>query len=331
MATELLTASAGGYPRIGDGEDLQALRKGWRSWEKGELSETGLGAIQERFIQLALQEQQKAGIDVLTDGHIRWYDPISHFARCFKGVEIAGLLRFYDTNTYFRQPVVVDKVSWHTQVGVHDYRSCREFTDSPVKPVITGPYTLARHSRIRSGPYRDAQELTIAYANALAQAVTDLASIGASLIQIDEPEILRHPEDLPLLAESLDIMGKHRMNCDLQLSTYFGDATPVFERLLELPVTFVGVDFSYSPGLADHIAAHGATKPLALGLVDARSTRTEQTDDVVGILQRIMPKIDADLAVLAPSTGLDYLPRDRAFKKLQRVREIADRYEEVAA
>ncbi len=328
---DVVTASAGSYPRIGDGEQLQAIRKGWRAWEKGEINDLQLSALQEDFTRRALEEQQQAGVDLLTDGLIRWYDPVSHMARSMKGVEIKGLLRWFDTNTYFRQPWVVDRIAWNRQIVLHDYRYCREVVDLPVKPVLTGPYTLARSSLVKDGTYPDLKSLVLGYAQALSQEVTDLASIGASVIQIDEPAILQHPADIPILREALEVVASHRMNADIQLQTYFGDVTPVFDELVALPITFLGVDFSYSPGLVGRLAAKGSPIALALGLLDARSTRRDDPEKVLDILKRIVPKIEADLCILGPTTGLEYLPRDRAQRKLKDLAAIAEKFRAVAA
>ena len=54
----------------------------------------------------AVEEQAGSGLDLITDGQIRWYDPISHAAGKLENITINGLMRYFDTNSYFRQPVV---------------------------------------------------------------------------------------------------------------------------------------------------------------------------------------------------------------------------------
>ncbi|MFZ8802465.1 MAG: hypothetical protein ACO2PO_05665, partial [Candidatus Calescibacterium sp.] len=85
---ELITASAGSYPRIGDTEELQKLRRAWAKRETGEISEEEFRNVQKEFIELAIREQEKAGLDIVTDGLITWYDQISHFAKNIQGVKI---------------------------------------------------------------------------------------------------------------------------------------------------------------------------------------------------------------------------------------------------
>ena len=102
----LLTASAGSYPRIGKTPDLQLLRQTITQREGGKKTDADLKAAEDALTGAAIVEQAGAGLDLVTDGQIRWYDPISHLAGKLENVTINGLLRFFDTNFYFRQPVV---------------------------------------------------------------------------------------------------------------------------------------------------------------------------------------------------------------------------------
>src|SRR3989304_733453 len=136
---ELLLANHGSYPRIGDSPGQQRLRRGYAQHERGEITSKEFDAIQTSLIQEIVQEQAEAGLDLVTDGQIRWYDPISHFTGQRDGIKINGLLRSFDTNFYIRQPVVVDQVVWKGPVLVEEYRSAQAVSPKPVKVVVTGP------------------------------------------------------------------------------------------------------------------------------------------------------------------------------------------------
>src|SRR5215831_10567873 len=103
---ELITSNHSSYPRIRERAEEQLLRRTIAQRDKGEKTDVDLYAAEDRMTQLALEEQVGAGLDIVTDGQIRWYDAISHLTGKLIGVRINGLLRFFDTNTYFRQPVV---------------------------------------------------------------------------------------------------------------------------------------------------------------------------------------------------------------------------------
>lgn len=323
---KLILTNHGSYPRIGDTAEHQLLRKTIAQWERKERSDAELREAEKSLTRAAIKEQADAGLDLVTDGLIRWYDPVSHVAGKLEGVRINGLLRFFDTNFYFRQPVIVGAVRRRAPLVVEDYQFAREETAKRVKPVLTGPYTLARLSIVEHEGYRSLAKLVEAMTAALAEEVRDLAAAGAEVIQLDEPSILKNPADMPLLANAIAAIAKERGKCQLAISTYFGDAAPLWDQLQALPVDIVGADFTYSPKLIDRIASNGGGKKIAFGLVDGRNTRLEREEDLVPSLERMLAKLTADSAYLTPSCGLEYLPRDRAFLKLQNMARLAARF-----
>src|SRR2546426_2775871 len=119
---EVVTASAGSYPRIGEGPGQQRLRQAYAQLELGSIPASRYGALEDEVTREVLAEQAAAGIDLVTDGLVRWYDPISHLGRKLGGVTINGLLRYFDTNFYFRQPVVRDRLTRHVPLVAGEYR-----------------------------------------------------------------------------------------------------------------------------------------------------------------------------------------------------------------
>src|SRR5208337_1182027 len=148
---ELSLCNHSSYPRIGDDAEHQLLRRTIAQWEKGEKTDDAVRTAQDRMTELALAEQAEAGLDLVTDGQIRWSDPISHLAGKLSGVRVNGLLRFFDTNFYFRQPVVQGKLERTEPLLLEEFKFAQERSARSVKPVLTGPYTLARYSVEENG------------------------------------------------------------------------------------------------------------------------------------------------------------------------------------
>ncbi len=319
---ELLLANHSSYPRVGDGPGRQRLRRAYAQHERGEITSQDFEAIQTSVIQEIVQEQAGAGLDVVTDGQIRWYDPISHFAGRLGGVKINGLLRFFDTNFYIRQPVVVDRISWRGPILVEEYRSAQAVSSKPVKVTLTGPYTLGRFSIMESPRYRDLPELVADYTEAMMKEVEALAGAGATLIQIDEPSILHHTGEAELAKVALTRIGSRKGSARLLLATYFGDAAPLYEVLQGFPVDVLGFDFTYSRKLSDLIARHGSEKAIAFGLIDGRNTRMERKEEVLPTLRKVLPKVTGSPSYLTSSCGLEYLPRDKAHLKLKQMATV---------
>ncbi len=314
---ELILANNSSYPRIGESAEDQVLRRTIAQWEKKEKTEDDLRAAEDLMTERALREQVEAGLDVVTDGQIRWYDPISHLAGKLAGIRINGLLRFFDTNFYFRQPIVHSKIERTKPLVVDEFLFAKAKSSRPVKPVLTGPLTLARLSIQENGKTGGAEKALEGYTEALAEEVKALAAAGASVIQLDEPFLLENPSDFALLERSVTALAGRKGLAQLALSVYFGDPAPFYEKLQKLPIDILNLDFTYNPKLVDTIEASGSRKTLGLGLVDGRNTKLEDAKAVSRDLERIFRKLPTQRAILHPSCGLEYLPRDRAQLKLK--------------
>lgn len=322
---QLIVSSAGSYPRIGDAPELQRHRRAYAQRERGEISPGEFRKVEDEVVAGVIREQIEAGLEIVTDGLIRWYDPYSHFCRGLDGAAINGLLRMFDTNFYFRQPVVKGPLRRRGPILLGEYEFARSVSSQPVKPVLTGPYTLARGSIVEAG-YRTLHELALAYARVLAEEVAELTRAGAELIQVDEPAIVGHPEDLNVLQEALQGVAAARGGARLLLHISFGDVAPLYRDLQALPVDALGLDFTYSPKLPALIADVGSAKPLALGLIDARNTKLETKESVFPVLDAVLPALTAGPTHLMPSSGLEFLPRARARLKLETLRRLRDAY-----
>ncbi len=312
---ELISAHVGSYPRIGGTKELQLHRRTIAQWERKEKTDQDLRAAEDTLTEWALKEQQEAGVGLATDGLIRWYDPISHLAGKLEGTKINGLLRFFDTNCYFRQPVIEGPVKRTGPLVVNEFEFARKNSSLPIKPVLTGPYTLAKLSIINTGA--SVAGLAEQYAAALADEVEALVKAGAEVIQVDEPALLKAGEEYAVAEAGLKQLAAKKGKARLVLHTYFGDAAPLYDKLQALPVDVLSFDFTYSPKLVDVIASAGSEKALGFGLLDGRNTKLEDVGALVGALRKMAPKVKGSPSYLTLSCGLEFLPRDRAFGKLK--------------
>jgi 5-methyltetrahydropteroyltriglutamate--homocysteine methyltransferase len=282
-------------------------------------------ANQRAAIDEILHEQEQTGIDVVTDGQVHWHDPISHVAGALEGVRLGGTVRYFGTERPVRQPVVTASLRRPRSILLDDFIYASRISRLPVKPVLPGPYTLARVSAIEAGPYTDLASLARAFSEILALEVLDLAQAGACYIQIEEPAILFHSADIRLLRQLLEPVWSARGGAELVVATYGGDAEPLYAQLNSLPADILALDLCACPKLAGLIAATGASKVLALGLIDGRHPQLEEASAVARRVDAIMKRYVLKSLHLLASSGLQGLPRDGARAKLQllgRVRQL---------
>jgi 5-methyltetrahydropteroyltriglutamate--homocysteine methyltransferase len=316
------TTVIGTYPRIGDSYGEQGLRRTIARFDKGEATEADVQAAEREVVKTVLRDQQAARIDILTDGQVSWYDSQSHIARKLAGVEIGGLVRYFDTNTYYRQPIVKGPVRWTSPILVDEWQFAQEASGSPVKAVLTGPVTLATLALDQH--YRRRRALALDLAKAVAEEVAALRAAGVRYLQVDEPILTRRPEDLSLVSETLDVVAAPKGSAELSLATYFGDVAKIYRRLVKLPADALALDLVQGAKTWSQVAKHSSDKPLVLGVVDARNTKLEDPKALAARVRELRRSVDLDRCYLSPSNGLEFLPRATAREKLARLSRTAE-------
>ena len=321
----MLVTTVGNYPKIAEGPEGQKLRRVINRFDKGDVTGEELARVEDEVTREVIQEQEEVGLDMVTDGMVRWNDGQTYLARRVEGFHLSGLLRYFDTNTYYRQPVATGPLRWPGPMTVRDYRFAAGCTSLPVKAILTGPYTLAKLSRSEHHP--DLARFALDLADIIRQEAQALEGEGVPLLQIDEPAIVRHKEDWGLfqqvMARLTDGLSVKRV-----LYTWFGDATelPGFTRL---PFHGFGLDFVGGPANFDLLDDFPEDAELGLGIMDARNVKLESVDYLSQTLQRVTAHVSPDRIYLNPSCGLDYLPRDVALAKLKRLVEGAGAFKAV--
>jgi len=307
------TTVIGAYPKIGDGLEAQELRRALHRHDRGEISDPELDKVFDEVTRLAIGEIEAAGVDVTNDAQIRWDDLLSPFARTWSGVEPGPLERFYDNNTYFRQPVIDGRIVTDGRSLVRDYTFAAGVAKTKLKAAIPGPLTFATLAA-RDDQYDSLEERVLAIADATAKEIAGLKAAGATMIDIEDPAVVALPQHIGLAREAYRRFADPDLA--LTLVTYFFPADPVLESLASFPVGAVGIDVrSRDTTSFDRLDAF-RTQHVVLGVVDARNTRLETADEVARYAERALKLVPQERLVLATTTSLEYLPRDVARAKL---------------
>jgi 5-methyltetrahydropteroyltriglutamate--homocysteine methyltransferase len=271
---------------------------------------------------------ETAGIDVINDGQIRWDDMFSPFAKAWKGVSRGPLERFYDNNTYFRQPVIEGKIETDGRTLTHDLAVALSIAKQPVKAAVCGPLTFATLTA-EDKAYGSLEERTLAVADALAVEVKALGAAGATVVDIEDPALVALPQHIELAREAY--LRIAAAGVDIAVQTYFFPADRILEFLASFPVAQIGLDIRSRDTTVLRRLDVFKDKTVVLGVVDARNTRLETTAEVASLIQEALKLVPEDRLWVAPTTGLEYLPHDIASKKLAALvsgaREVLGRVE----
>ncbi|HEX4743091.1 MAG TPA: hypothetical protein VFW12_00305 [Candidatus Limnocylindria bacterium] len=306
------TTVIGAFPKVSDEPSGQQLRTGLHKHDRGEIDDRALDQVYEATTRAAIAELEQAGIDVLNDGQIRWDDLFSPFARAWKNVQRGPLERYYDNNTYFRQPVVSGPIASDGNTVTADLTLARSATQREVKGAVCGPLTFA--TLCIDEHYRSLEKLTLAVADAVAAEVAGLGKAGCTLVDIEDPAIVVHPQHIELAREAYRRIA--RAGVPIALQTYFFPADRVLESLASFPVAQVGLDVRSRDTTVLRRLDAIRERTIVLGIVDARNTRLETEREVASLIEEALKLVPQERLWVAPTTGLEYLPHDVATKKL---------------
>jgi len=319
MALE--TTIAGAYPKIGDTTEEQKLRRALHQFDKDEISEEDLEQVKNEVTEEVIRQQIEAGLDIVTDGLIRWSDPLTYIASRISGFEITGLIRYFDTNTFYRQPVVESRLEFVKPILVSDYQFTQERSSKPVKAIVTGPYTIAKLSRNKF--YREFKQLAFDLAHIIHKEAEALEEAGCKYIQFDEPAILNHKQDLVLFSQVYEIVTAQLSKSEKTLQLNFGSLEGIYPKILNLNVERIGLQLTKEHKNWDVLKSAPFTKKLMAGIVDARNTKMESENDLVKAVHDLGEHISLEQTWLSTSHSLEFLPRTNAHKKMELLTNVA--------
>src|ERR1041385_8568053 len=170
MPSPLLTTVVGSYPQPGwliDRERLGArLPPRVRARELWLVPDQRLEEAQDDATRLAVQDMERAGVDVVTDGEMRRESYSNHFATALSGIDLDSPGVALD-RTGHENPVprVVGAIRRTRAVEVREVEFLRSITDKRIKITVPGPFTMTQQAQ--NDHYADERRLVLAYAEAV--------------------------------------------------------------------------------------------------------------------------------------------------------------------
>jgi 5-methyltetrahydropteroyltriglutamate--homocysteine methyltransferase len=292
------------------------------------ISRRYLDEIHEMAIKAAVNDQERAGIDIVSDGELRRDNDVDYLLARIPGVQIArpdkaDYFDYYDASISHPLPA-----PGRANLGLaEDFRFVRQLTDRPVKLSITGPYSLAHRIRDASGgAYADHAGLVRALALVLAAEAAELARAGARMLQIDEPFLAGYPEDVGLAVAAVNTVTEGA-DVSWTLHVCYGNryARPLWEghydflfpAVKEANVGQLALEFART-GDEDLslLEQHHWDRGLGLGVIDVKTEQVESPDLVATRIRRALRYVPPDRLVINPDCGLRHLLPDIARAKL---------------
>ncbi|WP_176083178.1 methionine synthase [Martelella sp. HB161492] len=327
MTKLLPTSTAGSLPKpawIAEPEKL------WSPWK---LEGAALAEGKQDALRLTLAEQQRAGIDIVSDGEQTRQHFVTTFIEHLEGVdfekrETVQIRKRYDASV----PTVVGAVSRERPVFVEDARFFRKLTDGPIKWALPGPMTMI--DTLYDAHYKSREKLAWEFAKILNQEAKELEAAGIDIIQFDEPAFnvfFEDVQDWGIAALERAIDG---LKCETAVHICYGygiKANTDWKKTLgsewrQYEETFPKLQASNIDMVS--LECHNSHVPLELielirgkkvmvGAIDVATSTIETPEDVADTLRKALRYVDADKLYPCTNCGMTPLARNVARGKLE--------------
>jgi len=331
--TDILSTTPGLFPLPDRAKDRLSELKGHQKSDlvSGDEGEEIIDAY-DRIREELVARQVEAGLDRVLEGQARWDDMIAHPLAVHDAVETRGIVRYYDNNNFYREPVVTGTLDVDGDVAA-DLEAAADLTDEPLQAVLPGPYSL--FDLATDEHYGDEERFLAALGEFLVSEVDALPDHETLFLL--EPSLVESPPGEGLderASEAIDSVAG-ATDADVVVHTYWG-AVPEkpYAHLMDADVDAIGFDF-----VADHernvynLQEYGTKDSVALGVVDGQNTLVEEPATIRERIEWVREQVPAqsfETVYATSNTELFYLPTNRAEAKLDALAEAVE-LEEVEA
>ena len=273
----------------------------------------------------AIERQQSAGLDRIVEGQLRWDDMLAHPLAIADGVEMRGIVRYYDNNNFYREPVVTDDLTATGDVAA-ELDATSDAAEEGLQAVLPGPYSLA--DLATDDHYGDDAAFLGAVADFLAAEAEAFPDVETLFLL--EPSLVENVpgdgEDERASAAIDTVAGA--VDADVVAHTYWGALEEkMYAHLMDADVDAIGFDL-----VSDHdqtvynVQEYGTKDDVALGLVDGQNTLVESPSTIRERVDWFDDRTDGDYGTVyaTSNTELFYLPVNKAEAKLDALANAAE-------
>lgn len=322
----LPTSTVGSLPKPSWLAEPETLWSPWRL-QGDELAEGKQDAL-----RIAVHEQHRRGIDIVSDGEQTRQHFVTTFIENLSGVdfeqrETVRIRNRYDASV----PTVVGSVSREHPVFADDAKFLRQQTDQPIKWALPGPMTMI--DTLYDRHYKSREKLAWEFAKILNQEARDLEAAGVDIIQFDEPAFNVYFDEMRdwgvatlerategLRAETaVHICYGYGIKANTDWKATLGSEWRQYEESFPLlqrsTLDIVSLE-SHNSNVPIDLIELLRGKKVMLGAIDVANERLETPEEVADTLRKALKFVDADKLLPSTNCGMAPFPRDVAVAKL---------------
>lgn len=285
---------------------------------------------------LVIREQERLGLDILTDGEMRRQTFVFHIAGQWDGVDTETLVtkQIYRNREANRLvPRIIGRIVRRAPAAIDDLRAAKLHTRRPIKMAVPGPMTVIDSAANEF--YEDEEELAFDIAAALNAELRDLQEAGAAALQIDEPAMTRYHDKVRAYgAAALDrcldgitvpvivhLCYGYPGGGSLQHQYRYNDLLPL---LMQTRIGGFHVEFGRS-AFDPKVLRHCGDRIVMFGCIDPGDSPVPAVAAVERRVGEALEALDPRQVWLAPDCGLMTISRDLASRKVAVMVEAAKR------
>ena len=297
--------------------------------EHGEFGVTDERELYDDAVNIAILDQERAGVDIITDGEMRRWKFVQSFYSRMSGLATQEPLRRLGPDAYDSVPryVATERISVPRGLGIVDeFKYLKAHTTRATKATCPGPATISIHIRERPSFYKNRLELANEFVEPINAELKALVEAGADYVQIDEPSRSIVGGSV---ADYIDLFNRTVAGVKARVALHicFGNlaSRPRFERTYKplfpgiMDVTADELVLEFANREMSEVELCGRVtegKDLGAGIIDVKSFHIEPPDTVAGRLRQVLKHSPAERVRAVPDCGFFTVPRWLAVRKL---------------
>ncbi len=321
------TTTIGSFPQTMD------VRKKRRQFRNGEISEQEYTSFIEDKMKQCIQMQENTGLDVLVHGEFERNDMVEYFGENLEGFLFTenGWVQSYGTRGV-KPPIIYGDVFRKEPMTVNWITKAQEYTEKPVKGMLTGPVTILNWSF----PREDISLADSAFQIGLAisDEVVDLEKAGIGIIQVDEAALR---EKLPLRKDEMNEkylswairafrLVHSGVKPETQIHTHmcYSEFADIIEEIMDMDADVLTIESARSDmSILRVLREHKYKGNIGPGVYDIHSPRVPGKDEIKGIICHIVEYMDDGQVWVNPDCGLKTRGNEETAASLRNMVEAA--------
>ena len=326
----LETSITGSLPKPAWLAEPEVLWAPWATDDPVRLAEAKRDAV-----RLAIADQERAGLDIVTDGEQARMHFVHGVLEHLDGIDFANKRRIGIRNDRYEAdcPTVVAEVRRPGPIHRDEVAFARAQTTRPLKFTLPGPMTIV--DTLADDAYGDRPTLAMAFAEILNEEARDLAAAGADVIQFDEPAFNVYLDAVPTWGVAALDRAVAGLDCTTAVHICYGygiaanlewketlgavweQYRAILPALADSAIDQISLEFAGARVPVEVIALLDGKKDVLVGAIDVTTHSAEPPEAVAGVIRAALDHVPAERIFPCSNCGLVPLPRAVAQAKMK--------------